>query len=437
MKKSLLVITLSGMGLMAFAQSGHLMQGVGAANMSMGGASTAQPIDINGALQWNPAATSAFKNTIVTLDAGVMFSAPKLYSTVPTPGGPMSGESASELGPSVLPSLGLVFGKESSKHTFGFSAFGVSGFGVDFPESTTNPINMPQNQGGFGHLESSYMMLQLGASYSYAINDKLSIGIQPTFNYSALQVKPNPLASPSQTLGEYPNSDNASATGYGGQIGVFYDSQKGIKLGASYKTEQSFSEFNFKGTFSDGSAASETKFTMNFPAIASVGIGYSNDLLDLALDYRRVFYSATEGFEKSGWSIGANGYPTGAVAGFGWKDINIISAGVQLKVIEKIPLRVGYTYNSNPIDPELAMYSVSAPAIIEHAIQLGVGFNLGEKLTINTTYHHGFSAGKTTGSMLSPMAISPSNPNGAIPNSEVAYDMTTDMFIIGLSYTFK
>ncbi|NEW78691.1 MAG: hydrocarbon degradation protein, partial [Gelidibacter sp.] len=38
-----------------FAQAGHIMQGVGSVNMSMGGAATAQPLDISGALLWNPA----------------------------------------------------------------------------------------------------------------------------------------------------------------------------------------------------------------------------------------------------------------------------------------------------------------------------------------------------------------------------------------------
>ena len=41
------------------------MQGVGSVNMSMGGASTAQPLDISGALQWNPASISAFDSKIL------------------------------------------------------------------------------------------------------------------------------------------------------------------------------------------------------------------------------------------------------------------------------------------------------------------------------------------------------------------------------------
>jgi hypothetical protein len=59
---SLALIVLAGG---AFAQAGHIMQGMGAVNMSMGGASTAQPIDINGAIHWNSASIAAFKKQTV------------------------------------------------------------------------------------------------------------------------------------------------------------------------------------------------------------------------------------------------------------------------------------------------------------------------------------------------------------------------------------
>ena len=65
MKKLLLQICLSLFSVAVFAQAGHVMQGVGAVNMSMGGAATGQPLDISGALQWNPASISTFDNTII------------------------------------------------------------------------------------------------------------------------------------------------------------------------------------------------------------------------------------------------------------------------------------------------------------------------------------------------------------------------------------
>ena len=435
MKKLIFLLSVSFSALAAFAQTGHLMQGIGAFNMSMGGASTGQALDINGALQWNSAAISKFDKTVVTVDVGLMFSSPTLYSTVPTQNGSFSGSTDSELGPSPLPSLAIVFGKEESRHTFGISLFGVSGFGVDFPQSSTNPINLPQDQGGFGHVKSAYMLMQVGVTYSFAITEKLSVGIEPIFNYESLKVHPNPLARPSLLKG-YPNSGNTTAIGFGGQVGLYYGSDKGFKAGVSYKTEQYFGEFTFKNTYLDGTEAPDNNFKMNFPAIFSAGIGLSNDLFDIALDYRRVFYSGTDGFEAKGWAYGENGYPNGSVAGFGWEDIDIISAGLQLKLIKFLPVRLGYTYSGNPIDPELTMHSVSATAIIKHAIQAGVGFNIGDKVAINATYHHGMSGDKTSGPMLNPMMISADNPYGAVPDSDVSYDMTTDLIILGASFSF-
>ncbi len=429
MKKLLVTLGLGFLPFMVMAQAGHIMQGIGAVNMSMGGAATAQPVDINGALQWNPAAISAFDSRIISANAGLFFSSPVLYSTVPTPGGPMSGVTKDDRGVSVMPALAMVWGKKNSKHHFGVSAFGISGFGVTFPESNSNPINMPQNMGGFGRIQSDYQLLQVGLTYAYQVTEQLSVGLAPTFNYASLKLAPNPLSSPSPTRG-YPVSDKGTAFGIGAQVGVFYNSGMGIKLGASYKSPQSFSSFDFENTYLDGSNAPNVKFKMNYPAIISAGIGYSKNKIDAALDYRFVNYAGTEGFKEKGWTN------TAAVAGFGWKNISIISAGIQYKGINKFPIRAGYTYSSNPISTELAFFSTPATAVIKHAFQLGFGYELNERFNLNAVYHHGTSDGLTSGPLLSPMMKSPDNPYGAIPGSNVSYKMTTDMVMIGINYSF-
>ena len=154
-------------------------------------------------------------------------------------------------------------------------------------------------------------------------------------------------------------------------------------------------------------------------------------LLILHLDYRFVDYENTDGFAESGWSS------TASVKGFGWKNMNIISAGLQYKGIENLPLRVGYTYSSNPIQDELAFFSMPATAIIKHAFQFGLGYKMGDNFNLNAVYHHGTSAGKTEGNLLNPMMVSGSNPYGAIPGSKVGYEMTTDLVMLGISYTFN
>ncbi|OIO09293.1 MAG: hydrocarbon degradation protein [Flavobacteriaceae bacterium CG1_02_35_72] len=447
MKKIGLIFILSLLTSFAFAQTGHIMQGVGALNMSMGGASTAQPLDISGALQWNPASISVFDEKIMNFDLGIFFSSPNLSSTLPAgmlgPGAPsVSGETKDARGISPMPAFAMVWGKKDSKHTFGVSLFGISGFGVTFPEEKNNPLsptfnptinsnpaNYPQQAGGFGRLRSNYMLMQTGFTYAYKLSDKFSIGIEPTIDFSILEVDPNPIASPSPTLG-YPESDAASALGFGGQVGIFYNSGSGFKLGVAYKTEQSFGKFDFKGTYLDGSKAPNVKFKMNYPAIFSVGLGYSAEKFDFALDYRTINYENAEGFAEKGWTN------TASVAGFGWQNIDIISAGLQLKLIDKLPLRFGYTYSGNPINSDLAMFSIEATAIIKNAFQFGFGYELSDNLTLNGVYHHGSSDGKTSGPLLNPLMITPSNPNGAIPGSSVAYDMKTDLIMFGFSYKF-
>ncbi len=421
---------------MAMAQTGHLMQGVGAVNMSMGGAATAQPLDISGAMQWNPAALSVFDGTKLKFDIGAFFSSPEVYSTLAFPDGSVfSGSTEDDRGTSPMPALAIAWGKEDSKHTFGVSAFGVSGFGVTFPENLnypadmlgnpnpnfdptapTNPINWPQYAGGFGHVESDYMLLQIGFTWAYNFSDKFSIGLQPTFNYASLSLEPNPLAVPT-TMG-YPKGDD-SAVGFGGQVGLFYDSLKGIKLGASYKTTQSFSEFDF---------GNGDTFQMDYPAVFSVGLGYSKGIVDFALDYRYVDYEGTEGFKQSGWT------QFGTVQGFGWENISIVSAGLQLKAIDRLPLRFGYTYSSNPINEELAFFSVPATAIIAHAFQFGLSYEFTDNFKLDAVYHYGMSDGKTEGLLLNPMMAGAGNPLGAIPGSNVAYDMTTSMIMVGLNF---
>ena len=428
-----------------YAQAGHIMQGVGSVNMSMGGAATAQPLDISGAIHWNPAALTVFDSNELKFDLGLFFSSPELTSSLPPdmlgPGAPgVSGTTMDDRGVSPMPALAMVWGKPDSKHTFAASAFGISGFGVTFPEESnnplsgsfnpldsSNPINYPQAAMGFGRIESDYMLLQIGLSYAYQLSDKFSIGVQPNIDYAALELMPNPTANP--TAAGYPSTNKASAIGFGVQLGMFYDSGSGFKLGASYKTTQSFGDFEFENTYLDN-GTSTNEFNMDYPAILSFGAGFSGGDFDFALDYRNVYYENTDGFSTTGWT------QTASVAGFGWENITIISAGVQFKGIDKVPLRLGYTYSSNPIKEDVAFFNVPATAIIKNAFQFGFSYQFTDNFMLDGVYHYGSSGDATEGQMLSPMMVSPTNPLGAIPGSSVSYEMTTSMVMVGVSYKF-
>ncbi len=409
------------------------MQGVGAVNMSMGGAATGQPLDISGALHWNPAAITAFDQDQVRLDIGLFFSSPELRSTVPEVDGNgqptgnfISGHTEDDRGLSPLPALAYKMGSES-RHHFGLSLFGISGFGVTFPQSATNPVNMPQSMGGFGRVESDYSLLQFGLAYAFELSDHLSIGIQPNLNYASLELLPNPTAQP--TGAGYPQADGAGAIGYGAQFGLYYDSGRGFKAGASYKTTQSFGAFELDNTYLDNSEGTN-EFTIDYPAILSLGLGYSLGHVDFALDYRQVYYENTEGFDRTGWT------PSFSVAGFGWENISILSAGLQYRAIHRLPLRFGYTYSSNPINSETAFFNIPATAIIKNAFQIGLGYDAGDHFQIDGVFHFGFSGDATTGPVYNPQFIGDFPPYGAIPGSAVSYEMSTSMLMIGAQYTW-
>lgn len=455
-----------------FSQSGHIMQGVGAANMAMGGAATGQSIDFNGAILWNPAGVSKYSGNEVSLSLGAFFASPTLKSSLPEnmlfPGSPaVSGTTNDEKGTSILPAISYLWGKEDSKHTYAVSAYGISGFGVKFPQETnlpmdnlgnpnpnwdpnnSNPINYPQNMRGFGLVESNYMLLQVSFTYAYKLSEKVSLGIQPNFNYEALKLSPNPTTTPDSSKG-YPVTENTSAMGYGAQFGVYYDSGNLLKLGASYKTQQYFSAFDFKQSYLDGSDAPNNKFTMNYPAIWSLGMGLSGKKIDFAFDFRYVDYKNTEGFSESGWVINEDtsspgyGYPTGAVKGFGWNSMTILSTGLQYKIKDNLPIRIGYTHNSLPIKNELAFYSVSATAVVQDAAQLGFGYKINDQFNIDFVYHKGFRGKGVKGNLLNPTPQAfggpwdaNNNPLGVMPGTSVSYDMDTSLIQFTLNYKFK
>lgn len=419
----------------AFSQAGHIMQGVGAVNMSVGGAATAQPLDISGALHWNPATISSFEGNSAKFDIGFFFSSPELRSTVPEfdamgmpTGNFFSGVTEDDRGVSILPNLAFVWAKPDSRHSFGASAFGISGFGVTFPESMSNPVNFPQSMGGFGRVESDYSLLQMSFSYAYELSDKFSFGIQPNFDVATLELMPNPTANP--TAVGYPSTNKETALGFGAQIGLFFDSGTGFKAGAAYKTTQAFDEFDFENTYLDDTTR-PSSLALDYPAILSFGLGYSSDKVDLALDYRWVNYENTEGFDTTGWT------PTFSVAGFGWENISIVSAGIQFKGIDRLPLRLGYTYSGNPISDETAFFNIPATAIIENAFQFGLSYDINDRWNIDGVFHYGISGDSTSGPVYNPLFIGVSPPFGAIPGSEVSYEMDTSMIMIGFSYKWQ
>ena len=101
---------------------------------------------------------------------------------------------------------------------------------------------------------------------------------------------------------------------------------------------------------------------------------------------------------------------------FDWKDQYVFGIGAQYKPIPKLALRLGYNYGNNPVKPHnnfvggnplnpaappmttiqgtaIPTYyfetfrTLGFPAIVEHHLTMGIGYDVTERFTVNVGYH--------------------------------------------------
>ncbi len=417
------------------AQTGHVLTGVGPVDQAWAGAGTANPQDALGALYWNPAGITQLPGSSLNLSLQVLIPKGELYSTVNSnafgPGFPqadLSGSTSSEAGPFPIPALGVVYRPAASRWALGLSAFGVGGFGVDYEGATlsgpgVNALATPQppNGLGMGAINSEFQLLQVSPTVAYQLTDHVALGGGPTLNYSTLEVAPFPATFPDDANGDgfpsYPAASRESALGYGFQAGIHVTNLNGFHLGASFKSPQWFQDLEFEADDEAGNTRTFA-FNLDYPMIVSFGVGYSGlDRWEFAADVRHIDFAHTDGFEKVGFD------QTGAVQGFGWNSIWMLAAGAQYNVTERLPLRIGYSYNENPIDDELSFYNCSSPAIIQHRISGGFSYALSQKLNASFALQYGFK-NSIEGNWQHPQF-------GALTPTTVTSELSTFFFVFG------
>lgn len=407
----------------AWAQAGHVLNGVGPIDQGMSGAGMARPQDALTALHWNPAALFSIPGRSIdvslqvmrpsgaltsSVDAGAFGQVPNPATggTIPFPWSDLEGTTDSEAGLFPIPSIGTVTARPGSRFAWGLSAFGVGGFGVDYALSPMDAMSgqLPENpllsqqqaEGGigFGALSSTFMLLQVSPTVAYRLTDALSVGIAPTLNLASLELSvfpatppqtfPNPM-DPSGTsrLALYPDAPAAWATGFGFQAGLHLEMPSGVSVAVSYKSRQAFQDFSFEPTTT---GAEDYTFRMDYPMTVSAGVAYTGvDRLLLAADVRYLDFENTPGFEDSGFG------PQGEVLGFGWNSITVVAVGAQVEVTPRLPVRVGYSVNGNPIDDTDTFFNTPAPAIIEQHASVGFSYAISERVSLGLAAQFGLS----------------------------------------------
>jgi long-chain fatty acid transport protein len=422
----------------AFATDGHVMHGVGSINQSMGGAGIATAIDAIGSNYNNVSSLSFLERNSIELGAELFVPDRSISASAQTPGGVFAGTVDSKTREAVIPSIGLAY-RVDGPWSVGFSAVGIGGFGVDYPANLPNaignfnPLALPQNpagNGGFGAIYSNYQLMQLTPSLSYQVNNDLSLGLGFNLDYASLAVNPWPATAPNAS--GYPTgSHSATAWGKGFTLGATYKLRHGLALGISFKSPQWFNDFSWNSQHPDGTPA-KFNYRLDYPLIAGAGLSYKPvDALTIALDLKWINYKGTEGFKASNWG-GAPLAPY--VQGFGWQDIFTVALGGQYKLNSRFTLRGGYNYSDNPISSHQQFFNVFAPAIVQHHLTAGAGFNITPDLELNVAYFHAFQ-NEASGPFISAGGQIPRNQ--AIPGTKVTNQLSEDSFSAQVAYRFQ
>jgi long-chain fatty acid transport protein len=418
------------------AAQGLFLPSAGPINQSMGGASTAAPIDSAGAMYWNPAAISGVQSREMSFGFGMLLPSSDLVSSVPAntfgagvPPIDLTGATGSEPGTCAIPTISFVSRGQDSPWAIGMGIFGVGGFSVNYAASTgANPILSPQapNGIGLGRVYGKGEFYQLAPTVSYAVTEKFSIGISPTMTMATVSLDPFFLSPPNDANGDgfftyAPGTGVRTIYGGGFSVGAYYITDVGLHFGASYKSQQWFEDIRAKSADELG-APITVRADFDLPSITSLGMAYDGfDRLLFSSDVRYFAYSDADGFRQSGFT------PTGAAQGLGWRSVFSVSNGVQWTVGPRLALRGGYSWNQNPIVNSQAMFNVQSSLIIQHWLSFGGTFRWSDRVSSSIAYTHGFE-----NSISGPIVL----PAGTFPTTSVSEYVSVDILTIGMTVNY-
>ncbi|MBL0173566.1 MAG: outer membrane protein transport protein [Gemmatimonadaceae bacterium] len=415
----------------ARATDGHFLHGVGAVNSAVGGIGVASNASLLGTFYSNPAGLATFAGT--NLEMG--FEMLKPDRSVTSSYGTFTGTTTSVSEFTPIPAFG--FSTElNDKVVIGLSGLGIGGFGVNYKSDPTNPMLAPRPN-GFGQVYSNFGLMKISPAIAWKAGDKLRFGIAANIDWASLAVDPMPIASPDFDPGIdrapgtqddrafYPSAAAADgAFGFGVQAGLQYDVTPKFTVGLAYTSTQMFQDFEYVSTHAnpnlpDFGTARTIKFRMDAPAIYAAGLAFSpTDRVHYGLDAKYMTYASTKGFQEKGYNA------DGSVKGFGWENIVVVAAGIQFKANDRVTLRGGYNYSGNPIPDEQSMFNIPAPAVVQHHITGGIGFQIREGVELNLAAYTALE-NSIKGAMYRPAAI---------PNTSVTNTMSEKSVLVGFTF---
>lgn len=362
------ILTAMGLGLIAQADAtnGVNLIGIGPISRSLGGTGIAAPQDAVSAVFSNPAAMCISEScSKPQFDFSLTTFMPSTDAKMTMGQNTFKGESDSDL--YFIPALGvsLPLGGSGSHWRAGLAVYGISGLGVDYehePISAVIPFDFTELQ-----------IMKVAPSIAYSINPDVSIGASLHVNYASLEIG----------SGIFPTGKNDDTDWSAGiQLGVTWRLSKCVTAGLTYTTAQANTFEDVMPTFDAlGRPTGATEnFDLELPQQVGLGVAWvgMENRLTLSCDGKWINWGSADGYSD-----------------FGWRDQYTIGVGAQYELIQdSLFVRLGYNYGKNPLRKQSfnqdVMSIVGFPAIVEHHLGLGLGYQINNDLVLNVAWVHAF-----------------------------------------------
>ena len=368
----------------AFATNGQQLIGIGPTSRSMGGVGIAAPQDAISAVFSNPSAMcfGPYCPSSQFDFAGTIFM-PEPKAEVTASGQTFKADARDQN--YAIPAIGfsVPIGGADARWRFGLSAYGVSGLGVDYRDTN---IDQPNYFGVGAPLAAgtytNFQLMKFAPTIAYQALPNLSVGTSFQINYSTLD------------LGE----GTVAAYSYGVKLGGIYKPIDQLSLGLIYTSPQK-ATYNRVYDF-DGDGRRQN-LTLEQPQEVGLGVAYEflKPRVLLETNAKWINWSDADGYDD-----------------FDWNNQWVFAVGAQWEAIDHVFFRVGYNYAENPVDDHdnwngsllgppdfvgvqgksLPRYYyesfrvIGFPAVVEHHITAGFGYEMGESLVLNLSYMHAF-----------------------------------------------
>lgn len=392
----------------ASATNGYQLIGIGAYQKSLAGAVTANPGHSAMTAVTNPAGSARVG---ARTDFSMEMFMPKRDVDFSAMGGEKQDSVVNMYG---VPAIGWTAPvSDGSNVYFGGGMYGTSGMGVDYAQVQMMP-------GTYWDGYSSISFWQMAPTLAWNHSDTLSFGVSLNIDYQAAAFKQRMMDAGNNVISNFDLSRSASSFGLGLSVGVLYDVNDKVTVGASYKSKQEFAPLEYRLasgdiTMFDGVNPPDQldggkyKLNLDFPQQLAAGLAWqaSQNWL-VSADIKWINWADTMKKLKVDGPGGND-----VAMDPGWKDQMVYAVGISYLLNEHVNVRAGYNYAKAPFGKDEVARNFILPAITETHYTVGMDYHFNNHWDFAWHYMH---APKVTMKSNDPMA-----PGAKISLSETSF----------------